>query len=129
MNNKIRAIAPNGTVTTVAGGSTTGTLSGSINGVGTAALFNLPFGVAVDASGTVFVAVANHHTIRAISLNGTVTTLAGFSAVGGGFINGVGSAARFNIPTGVAVDALGTVFVAGHNLCGGLHHRHYERLQ
>ena len=44
------------TVITLAGGNTTGTTSGKTNGVGTAALFYFPFGVAVDTSGNVIVA-------------------------------------------------------------------------
>ena len=116
-NNKIRVISPNGTVTTVAGGSTTGTAGGFIDGVGTAALFNLPRVVAVDASGTVFVGDVVNHRIRAILLNGTVTTLAGGATTGNssGSDNGVGTAALFLNPSGVAVDASGTVFVADAN--------------
>ena len=59
-----RALAQ--TVITLAGGSTTGTTGGSTNGVGTAALFNQPRGVAVDTSGNVIVADYSNHKIRLI---------------------------------------------------------------
>ena len=65
-NNKIRLIYPNLTVITLAGGSPTGTTSGNINGVGTAALFYSPRGVAVDTLGNVIVADTNNHKIRLI---------------------------------------------------------------
>ena len=113
-NHKIRLIYPNRTVITFAGGNSSGTTSGSTNGVGTAALFYFPRGVAVDSSGNVIVADQNNHKIRLIYPNRTVITLAGGTTTGttGGSINGVGTAALFNGPPGVAVDTSGNVFVA-----------------
>ena len=102
------------TVVTLAGGSTTGTASGSINGVGTAALFYQPHGVSVDGMGNVIVADRSSHKIRRISPDQSVITLAGGNSLGNtsGSTNGVGTAALFNQPTGVAVDTLGNVIVA-----------------
>jgi len=65
-NNKIRLIYPNRTVITLAGGNSSGTTFGSNNGVGTAALFLSPRGVAVDTSGVVIVADEGNHKIRLI---------------------------------------------------------------
>ena len=111
-NNTIRKITPGGVVTTLAGLAGN---SGSADGTGSAARFNWPFGVAVDASGTVYAADWNSCTIRKITSGGVVTTLAG-SAGNSGSADGTGSAARFNNPNGVAVDASGTVYVADpHN--------------
>ena len=110
-NHKIRLIYPNRTVITLAGGSS----SGFNNGVGTAALFNQPYSVAVDTSGNVIVADYNNHKIRLIYPNRTVITLAGGSTSGttSGSTNGVGTAALFNQPIGVAVDtSSGNVIVA-----------------
>ena len=84
---------------------------GSIDGTGSAARFNIPFSVAVDNSGNVFVADQNNHTIRKITASGVVTTLAG-TAGSQGSADGTGSAARFYYPFGVAVDGGGNVFVA-----------------
>jgi streptogramin lyase len=106
-NNTIRKITPAGVVTTLAG---TANASGSADGTGAAARFNGPEGVAVDGSGNVFVADYGNNTIRKITPAGAVTTLAG--AGSSGTADGTGAAARFNWPTGVAVDVAGNVFVA-----------------
>jgi sugar lactone lactonase YvrE len=71
--------------------------------------FANPYGVAVDAGGTLYVADTYHHRICKISPEGPVTVLAGGTQ---GYADGLGRAAQFNSPTGVAVDAEGAVFVA-----------------
>jgi DNA-binding beta-propeller fold protein YncE len=113
-NHKIRLIYPNRTVITLAGGNSSGTAVGSTNGVGTAALFRYPHGVAVDTSGNVIVADSNNHKIRLVYPNRTVITLAGGSTTGTttGSANGVGTAALFNWHASVAVDTSGNVIVA-----------------
>jgi len=110
-NNVIRKITPGGGVTTFAG---TAGLAGSADGPGGAARFNDPTGVAVDGNGNVFVADAGNSTIREISPGGNVTTFAGLAGVGGS-ADGVGSAARFNAPQGIAVDNVGNVYIADTN--------------
>ena len=104
-NNKIRKMTSEGAVTTFAGSG----LAGSADGPGATASFNQPYGVAVDASGNVYVADRLNYKIRKISPVGEVSTLAGSGASGG--TNGIGSAASFNLPTAVAVDAAENVFV------------------
>jgi streptogramin lyase len=105
-NNLIRKITPTGIVSTLAGNIN----GGSTNGIGTNATFNQPFGVAVDASGNVFVADTYNHLIRKITTTGVVSTLAGSGIIGNS--NGIGVAASFNHPFGIAVDATGNIFVA-----------------
>ncbi|MBI4325200.1 MAG: hypothetical protein HY674_08035 [Chloroflexi bacterium] len=107
-NSMIRKISPDGVVTTVAGlaGS-----PGSANGVGSAARFLWPNGVAVENGGTVYVADTYNSTIRKITPAGSVSTLAGAAGVAG-FSDGLGDAARFNRPSGVAVDGNGVLYVA-----------------
>jgi sugar lactone lactonase YvrE len=83
---------------------------GFVDGIGTAASFSSPEGVAVDRSGNVFVADASNNAIRKITTAGVVSTLAGGESIG--FVNGTGTAASFGHPTGVAVDSSGNVFVA-----------------
>ena len=107
-NTAIRKITSAGVVTTLAGNPAG---PGSRDGTGTAAEFSLPYGVAVDASGNVYVADAGNNTIRKIMPAGVVTTLAGTAGLTG-FANGAGAAARFNFPQGIAVDAAGNVYVA-----------------
>jgi len=105
-NNRIRKITPGGVVTTLSG---SGSASFS-DGLGTAASFKTTTGVAVDSSGTVYVADNNNHRIRAITPAGAVSTFAGSGVYG--FSNGLGPAASFAYPAGVAVDSSGTVYVA-----------------
>jgi sugar lactone lactonase YvrE len=108
MNYTIRKLTPSGAVSTFAGQAG---LPGSTDGVGGSARFGLPQGVAVDASGNVYVADYSYHTIRKINAYGVVTTLAGLPQVSGS-ADGTGSAARFNRPSSLAVDASGNVYVA-----------------
>ena len=107
-NDEIRKISPSGVVTTLAGSAGQ---QGSSNGSGSAARFDLPFGVAVDSEGNVYVADAYNDEIRKISPSGVVTTLAGSPGQQGSG-NGTGSAASFYHPEGVAVDSAGNVYVA-----------------
>jgi len=104
-NNKIRKISPDGVVTTFAGNGT----AGAINGPANQASFNGPEGIAVDANGNVYVADSQNHLIRKITATGIVSTLAGSGIAG--LTNGTGSTASFNIPTGLAVDAQGNIYV------------------
>jgi len=85
---------------------------GDLDGTGTAAQFNQPWGVAVDSSGNVYVADTNIHRIRKITPEGRVTTIAGGPIRQPGFADGDGTEARFRQPQGVAVDSSGNVYVA-----------------
>ncbi|TGE18058.1 NHL repeat-containing protein [Hymenobacter elongatus] len=107
-NHTIRRITPLGAVTTLAG---TAGSKGHLDGQGTAARFNRPVGLAIDASGTLYVADGENHIIRKITLAGSVTTLAG-KAGRKGSTNGQGDEARFNYPHALAVDTKGIVYVA-----------------
>jgi sugar lactone lactonase YvrE len=93
-NDAIRKITPTGTMTIV----------------GHAAGFNHPEGVAIDDAGTLYVADTLNNAIRKIAPDGKVTTLAG-SVGQWGSADGIGSAARFNGPQGIAVDTAGNVYV------------------
>ena len=104
----IRVITPTGVVSTLAG---TAGMAGFANGVGTAATFFNPTGIAVDANGNVYVADSGNNAIRKITMPGVVvSTLAGSGLVGAN--NAVGTSASFDNPNGVAVDAAGNVYVA-----------------
>jgi sugar lactone lactonase YvrE len=105
-NHRIRKIAPDGTVSTVAG---TG-VAGFAEGLGNVAQFNEPIGVVLNAAGVLFVTDSKNHRIRAISTGGNVTTLAGLGEPG--FTDGVGTAARFSTPQGLALSADGSLLVA-----------------
>jgi len=107
-NSVVRKITSNGKVTTLAGlaGS-----QGSDDGTGNSARFTAPWGMAIDATGTLFVTDRSAHTVRRITAHGLVSTIAGLAGSSGSE-DGVGSAARFNEPTGIAVGADGTLYVA-----------------
>jgi len=107
-NNLIRRITSTGVVTTLAGSGSIGTT----NGTGTAASFYYPRGVAVDTSGNTYVTDTANNLIRKITSAGVVTTFAGGAQ---GNTNGIGVAASFYSPFGVALDALGNIYVADLN--------------
>ena len=104
----IRKITPAGVVTTLAGSAGQ---YGSADGTGSDARFYYPEGVAVDSMGNVYVADSDNDTIRKITPAGNVTTLAGSAGVIGR-ADGIGSAAGFDYPKGVAVDSAGNLYVA-----------------
>ena len=108
-NRQVRFINMTTEVVSLLAGSTA---SGSANGIGSAASFVSPTGVAVDASGSVaVVADAGSHTIRLINVSSSaVTTLAG-NAGASGSADGLRSTAMFNAPSGIAMNAPGTLAV------------------
>ena len=108
-NNMIRKITPTGTVTTLAGSTT----SGTANGTGAAAQFYQPTGVAVDSGSNVYVVDYANQTIRKITPGGVVTTVAGIFRTTG-TSDGVGSNAQFCYPRGIAVDSGTNLYVADY---------------
>lgn len=83
--------------------------SGFRNGRGPQALFNKPTGLVVDTQGILYVADTLNHCIRKVSRQGKVSTFAGNGERG--FQDGLGAQARFNQPTGLALDGLGFLYV------------------
>jgi hypothetical protein len=110
-NHNIRKVSLTGTVTTLAGGGWYGFIDGPAN----VAKFHLPMGVAVDGANNVYVADAGNNSIRLISSAGVVSTVAGDGTAG--FVNGTGSAARFNNPIKIKIKSTGELVV----LDGGNH--------
>ncbi|HEY8784085.1 MAG TPA: T9SS type A sorting domain-containing protein [Mucilaginibacter sp.] len=108
-NNEIREMTTAGAVTLFAGNSA-GAL-GLTNGTGSGASFKGPNGIAVDASGNVYVADQNNNEIRKITPAGVVTLFAGSPTGASGSTDGIGSAALFLNPQGICVDASGNLYV------------------
>lgn len=86
-------------------------VAGDADGTGTAASFDLPFGITTDAAGNVYVADRFNNLIRKITPTGVVSTLAGMTGIGGS-MDGMGTAASFDGPIGMTTDAAGNVYVA-----------------
>jgi sugar lactone lactonase YvrE len=101
---RIRKIA-GGEVTTLAGDD-----RGYFDAAGTSAEFDTPYGLDIDATGTLYVADHNNAVVRRVTSAGTVTTLAGTNSIG--TRDGTGTSARFSTPSGIAIGSDGAVYVA-----------------
>jgi sugar lactone lactonase YvrE len=109
LNHSLQKIPSLGGIFTLAGSPG---VAGSADGTGTGARFQGPQGLAIDAGSNLYVADTNNHTIRrVVPSTGIVTTVAGLAG-NSGSADGLGSLARFNYPSGVAVDSAGNLFVA-----------------
>ncbi len=104
-NQRIRKVASDGTVTTVAGSGTTG----HQDGAALAAQFNGPVGICGDGQGNFWITETNQY-VRKLDASGQVTTVAGSGVAG--LVNGPGASAQFNNPHGIVTDGLGNVWVA-----------------
>jgi len=115
-NDRIRYISTDGNIHTFAGANQWNTYGGD-GGPATAASLYHPFGVAVDASGNVYIADADNNVVRKVSTDGTITTVAGVGGPVGGFSGDGGPAtkAQLNRPWDVAVDSSGDIFIADYN--------------
>lgn len=108
-NHRVRRIA-SGVIATIAGNGTQG--FGGDNGPTVSAALDTPSGLAVAASGTVYVADTHNHRVRAVSASGIITTFAGTGKPG---YSGDGAAAvlaQLDGPRGLAIDASGGLLIA-----------------
>jgi sugar lactone lactonase YvrE len=110
--NAIARVSLLGTITTVAGDPNG--QSGYMDGTGSAARFNSPAGIAVDAAGNLYVADTGNVVIRKVAPDGVVTTFAGQPGVAGQ-LDGTGSAAQFTLPGVVAINGAGMLYLTDGN--------------
>lgn len=111
-NNRVRKITAAGVVSTLAGSGPSNVnfvAENFTDGPAASALFYYPSGVAVDGQGTVYVADYQNNRIRKVTAAGVVSTVAGST---GGCADGDAAQAKLYLPTDVAVDASGTLYVA-----------------
>ena len=109
-NNRIRKVATNGVITTVAGNGTYA--YGGDGGPATNASLQAPSGVAVDPVGNVFIADRYNNRIRKVDAAGIVTTVAGNGNLGYSGDGGVATNATLNYPCAVAVDWVGRIYIS-----------------
>jgi DNA-binding CsgD family transcriptional regulator/sugar lactone lactonase YvrE len=114
--NRIREIKKDGLITTLAGDGTPGI--GGDGGPAAKARLNTPQGLAVDSVGNVFIADTLNNRVRRVDLDGTITTVAGTGESGYSGDGNPGSAARLNLPTGLAIGFSDALFIAdtGNNV-------------
>ena len=110
-NHCIRKVDASGTITTIAG---TGTLGYSGDGgPATSAQLANPNGVAVDNSGNLYIADTDNQRIRKVTASdGTISTVAGTGTMGYSGDAGPATSAQLNVPSGVAVDSSGNLYIA-----------------
>jgi sugar lactone lactonase YvrE len=109
-DNIVRRIAADGIITTVAGNGTQGSLGDGLPG--TDAQLNRPFGVALDASGNLYIADTDSDRVRRVTPDGTILPFAGTGLPGALGDGGSALRATLHQPTGLAVDQAGDVFIA-----------------
>lgn len=112
VNNRIRKIDTSGMITTIAGTGFAGVLGDG--GPAVSAQVNEPEDVAVDSHGNLYIADYGNSKIRKIDASGTITTIAGTGSIGYGGDGGPATSAVLNLPTGVAVDTVGNVYIADY---------------
>jgi uncharacterized protein (TIGR03437 family) len=114
-NNRIRKVALDGTISTVAGNGEAG-FSGD-GGAAVNAQLNAPSGVAVDAAGNLYIADSFNHSIRKVDATGTIITIAGNQQGSFSGDGGPASLAALCVPRGIAVDAMGNLYItdSGNN--------------
>jgi uncharacterized protein (TIGR03437 family) len=112
LNCRVRRISLNGIISTVAGNGISG-----FSGDGLVATRSqvIPYAVAADQLGNLFIADLANNRIRKISRDGVITTIAGNGTLGDSGDGGPGTSAQLNRPAGVASDTQGNVFIADTN--------------
>ncbi len=110
-NRRIRKIDGSGNITTVAGNGGCCGRTGD-GGAATRAQIGVPYGVAVDSSGNLYISDWNNSVVRKVDASGTITTVAGNGTYGYSGDGGQATSAAFRYPFGMAVDAAGNLYIA-----------------
>ena len=113
-NNRVRKVSASGTITTVAGTGMTG-YSGDGAAATNAQLTN-PEGLAVDFAGNLYIADSGNNAVRKVSSSGLISTVAGNGFAGYSGDGGPAIQAMVGNPFGVAVDAVGNLYISDFSL-------------
>jgi trimeric autotransporter adhesin len=109
-NHRVRLIDTSGRIRTVAGGGEPAFAGDGL--IAIEAQLSSPEGLALDVTGTLYIADRDNHRIRALSPDGVIRTVAGSGAKGGDGDGGPALLSELNTPRGVAVDAAGNLYIA-----------------
>ncbi|MFE9455541.1 RICIN domain-containing protein [Streptomyces californicus] len=109
-NHRVRKVTPDGKISTVAGTGTAG--SGGDGGPAASAQLNVPTGLVVDSTGTLYFSDQLNHRVRTVTNDGKIGTVAGTGTAGFGGDGGPGASAQLNNPIGLAVDRVDTLYIA-----------------
>ena len=109
-NNRVRRIAPDGVITTVAGTGAEG-FSGD-GGKATRAELDFPSGLDIAPDGTLYIADTDNHRIRTVSPNGTITTVAGVGRNGSSADGSRANQSELARPVAVELDDAGNLYIA-----------------
>ena len=111
LNNVVRKVSPNGTISNFAGNGGAG--SSGDGSAATSAQLHGPQGLAVDAAGNLFIADTLNAKVRKVSAaSGVINIVAGSGTPGYGGDGSAAASAQLNLPIGVAVDSSGNVYIA-----------------
>ncbi|MGD0498864.1 MAG: hypothetical protein ABSC23_10565 [Bryobacteraceae bacterium] len=113
LNHRVRKVASDGTIATLAGSGTPGYAGDG--GSAASAQVNLPYGVAADANGNLYIAEFGNNVIRKVSSSGTIATVAGNGVSGYSGDGGPAVKAQLSGPQAVAVDAAGNLYIGDTN--------------
>ncbi|MFF4948468.1 RICIN domain-containing protein [Streptomyces chattanoogensis] len=111
-NHRVRKVTADGKISTVAGTGTAG--FGGDEGPAVSAQLNLPLGIAVDSTGTLYLSDYYNHRVRKVTADGKISTVAGTGTAGIGGDDGPAASAQLNNPLGLAVDCVDTLYIADH---------------
>jgi hypothetical protein len=111
LNNRIRKVSPGGIITTVAGNGTSTSATLGDGGPATSAQINTPYGVAIDPAGDILIADYLNQRIRRVTTGGIINTIAGGPRTGYAGDGGPAVNASLSLPTDVAVDTNGLIYV------------------